>query len=135
MNALVKRILALAMLTALVACAGAEQKPDEERTVEQILEQKNLRIVEEVDKLINFNIRGWQYVNRQNVVLEDGPSKNYLVELNTPCPNLEFAQVIAFTSFGRIVNRSDFIVVTDAPGRVQRCMIRTFYNLEKIPRR
>ena len=45
---------------------------------------------------------------------------------------LEFAQAIGFTSFGRIVGKNEFIVVTDAPGRVERCSILKLFELEKI---
>ena len=62
----------------------------------------------------------------------DGPSRHYLVELNAPCYNLQFAQRIAFTSFGRTLRNTDFIAVTDGPGTVERCFMKTFYTLEKI---
>ena len=83
-----------------------------------------------MNQLVNFNIRGFLYVNRENVVLQDGP-RDYLVELGAPCPNLEFANTIAFTSTGRVVRAFDRILVRDAPGRVERCVIKAIYRLEK----
>ena len=122
----------LCVLGVLGACSGTGEAPEANKTVDEILAGKNLRIVEEIDKMVAFNVHGWLYVNRKNVVLRDGPSKYYLVELNTPCPNLEFAQAIGFTSFGRVVRKNEFIVVTDTPERVERCSILKLFELEKI---
>ena len=119
------------LLTAgLAACAGAP--PEEGKSVEQLLADMNLRVVEELKQLTNFNIRGYRYVNRQNVVLQEGVSRNYLVETRTPCPNLEFARTIAFTSTGRTVREFDKLLVRNAPGGVEYCVIKKLYRLEKI---
>jgi len=127
---LLKNALLLGLILSLSACAGSP--PEAEKTVDEILADKGLRIVEPVDKLVGFNIHGWQSVNNQNVVLVDGPSKNYLVELNMPCRNLDYAQTIAFTSFGRTVSRNDKLIVTDGPGHAEHCFMKAFYRLEKI---
>jgi hypothetical protein len=115
-----------------VACSGVGKSPEEGKTVDQLLAEKSLRIVEEQKTLIAFDIHSWIYINRQNVVLRDGPSRHYLVELNAPCYNLQFAQRIAFTSFGRTLRNTDLFVVTDSPGNVERCYMKKFYILEKI---
>ena len=122
----------LLFLSILSGCSGTGEAPEANKSVEEILAEKNLQIVEEIDKVVAFNVNGWLYVNRRNVVLRDGPSRYYLVELNSSCPNLEFAQTIGFTSFGRVVRKLEFIVVTDAPGRVERCSILKMFELEKI---
>ena len=119
------------LLAVLSACFGTGEAPEADKSVDEILAGKNLRIVEEIKQLVGFNIHGWFYVNRKNVVLRDGPSKYYLVELNAPCRNLEFAQEIGFTSFGRVVRKNEFIVVSDAPGGAERCSIRKLFKLEK----
>lgn len=124
-----KTMLVAGLVLTLTACAGTA--PKTEKSVDEILTEKNLEIVEEVDKLINFNIHGWEYVNTRNVVLIDGPSKKYLVELNTPCRNLDYAQRIAFTSFGRVVSKNDKLIVTDGPGHVENCFMKAFYLLKK----
>lgn len=123
--------LSLAAFTlSLTACSGAQ--PGAEKTVDEILAEKNLAVVEELDRLTAFNINSWQYVNEQNVILVEGVSRRYLVELRPRCPELQWAQRIGFTSFGRIVQKnSDQILVTNGAGRVDRCTIRTFYSLEK----
>lgn len=135
MNRRVNMVSVAFLAMVLAACSGLGEPQESGKTVDELLAESNLRITEEANHLVNFNIRGWQYVNRQNVVLEDGPRTRYLVELTSTCPNLQFAQRIGFTSYGRMVRKSDYIVVTDAPGRIERCMIRTFYKLEEIPER
>ena len=116
----------------VVACSGTGKPPEEGKSVDELLAEKNLRVVEETNTLVAFNIHSWIYINRENVVLRDGPSRHYLVELNAPCYNLRFAQRIAFTSFGRTLQKSDFIAVVDGPGNLERCFMKNFYTLEKI---
>lgn len=130
MNSFLKTTVSIAIAFSLSACAGTA--PEAKKSVDEILAEKNLRIAEPVKQLINFNIRGWQYVNLQNVVLQDGPSKIYLVELNAPCRNLDYAQEIAFTSFGRVISKNEKLIVTDGPGHAQNCFMKAFYLLEKI---
>jgi hypothetical protein len=125
-----KRLALAALASFMAGCAGSP--PEEGKSVEDLLAEKNLRIVEELNQLVNFNIRGYQYVNRQNVVLQEGVSRNYLVETRAPCPNLEFARTIAFTSTGRVVREYDKLLVRDGPGRVEYCVIKAIYRLEKI---
>lgn len=130
MKPFLKAVLSIALAISLSSCAGTD--PKAEKTVDEILAEKSLKIVEQVDKLINFNIHGWEYVNTRNVVLIDGPSKKYLVELNVPCRNLDYAQAIAFTSFGRVVSKNEKLIVTDGPGHAESCFMKAFYRLEKI---
>ena len=130
MNRFKGYVTSLLLAAGLAACAGAP--PEEGKSVEQLLAEKNLRIVEELNQLVNFNIRGYQYVNRQHVVLQEGVSRNYLVETRAPCPNLEFARTIAFTSTGRVVREYDKLLVRDGPQRLEYCVIKALYRLEKM---
>jgi hypothetical protein len=127
------RILPILSACLLVAaCSGTGSPPEEGKSVEELLAEKDLRIVEQMNTLVAFNIHSWLYVNQRNVVLRDGPSKHYLVELNLPCQNLRFAREIAFTSFGRTLRNTDYLIVTDAPGNLERCFMKNFYRLEKM---
>ena len=127
-----KILASLSACIFVVACSGTGKPPEEGKSLEELLAEKNLRIVEEKDQLLAFTISSWMYINRENVVLSDVPSRNYLVTLNAPCYNLQFAQRIAFTSFARTLRNSDFIVVTDGPGNVERCYMKKFYILERM---
>ena len=130
MNRFKGYVTSLLLAAGLAACAGAP--PEEGKSVEQLLAEKNLRIVEELNQLVNFNIRGYQYVNRQHVVLQEGVSRNYRVETRAPCPNLEFARTIAFTSTGRVVREYDKLLVRDGPQGFEYCVIKARDGLEKI---
>ena len=118
MNSVIRTLVIALGATALAACAV--KAPEEGKTVDELLAEKDLRIVEEIRQLTAFNIHSWIYIDRQNVVLRDGPSKHYLVALNRPCDNLRFARNVAFTSFGRTLRTSDYLIVTDAPGNPER---------------
>ena len=131
MRQIYRSIAILLLFASLAACSATGEAPETGKSVEELLAEKNLRIVEELKQLVNFNIRGYQYVNRQNVVLQEGVSRNYLVETRSPCPNLEFARTIAFTSTGRVVREFDKLLVRNAPDRVEYCVIKAIYRLEK----
>ena len=130
MKQILRTVLVALSVILLSACAG--KAPEEGKSVDELLAEKDLRIVEELRQLTAFNIHSWIYIDQQNVVLRDGPNRHYLIELNTPCQNLRFAQNIAFTSFGRTLRNTDYIAVTDGPGNIERCFMKSFYRLEKI---
>ena len=130
MNPIFRTLLIATGAMMLAACAG--RAPEEGKSVDELLAEKNLRNVEELRQLTAFNIHSWLYIDLQNVVLRDGPNRHYLIALNNPCQNLRFARDIAFTSFGRTLRNTDYIAVTDAPGNIERCFMKKFYRLEII---
>ena len=131
MKQLIDAILAALFVFGLSACAGSGA-PTETANPEQILAEKGFTRGKEINQLMNFQIRGWQYVDRQNVILEDGPSRRYLVTLAAPCHPLQNAYSIAFTSKVNTVTRNDRLLVRQAPGHPMTCYIDRLYELEKL---
>ena len=64
-----KIVAALSACLVIVSCSGTGTAPEEGKTVDELLAEKNLRKVEELNTLIAFDIHSWIYINRENVVL------------------------------------------------------------------
>ena len=114
---------------ALMACAGAQQEP---LTLEQKLAEKNYQLGEPVEKIYDYRLDGWNYLDREHVIMHTGPSGHYLVSLRNPCVNLLGAEVIAFTTTVGHLTRYDKLLVKDTTRVLERCYIESLHKLEKI---
>lgn len=122
----------IAMIAALFAGACATT-PHEEQSLEQKLADKNYEIHEEIDRIRDYRINGWNYVDDYNVVFQSGPSDHYLLTFNQRCINLRSAHTIAFTQTVGRVTRFDEVLVRDRTGLpAEKCMIDRIYRLEKL---
>ena len=133
MNSIMKSVLALLFFAALTVCSAT--RAGEQKPVEEILAERNQKIVEELRYPIAPNVHGWQNVNNRNVVLEDVQSKLYLVELNKSCHVLESATSITLGRPGRRIYKNDSIIVSGEEGRrgtrgTGYCQIKAIYRLE-----
>jgi hypothetical protein len=130
MNPIMRSVLVLLIFAALTVYSAT--RAGEQKSVEEILANSNLIIVEEVKFLPGPYVRGWQKVNKQNVVLEVVQSKLYLVELNKPCDIFESATNVTLGTGGRTVYKNDSIIVRPGKGRrnIGFCQIKAIYRLE-----
>jgi hypothetical protein len=119
-------ILSLVMLT---ACAG---NSGQLVPVDQQLEEKGYRLGAPVNRIQNFRLNSWFYVDRQHVILLSGPSSYYLVSLRVQCSGLSGAANVSFsTTIGGLMP-SDSLVVQGSGGMVERCDIDSLHELERI---
>jgi len=85
-------------------------------------------------RVTQFRFQGWQPLNERFLILRSNQRQSYLIELNTFCSELPFAQAIVVdqsTSLS-LVAKFDAIKV---PGQIaQRCAIKHIYELDKVQR-
>lgn len=117
--------LFLSALLVLVACANSP------RTTEQILSDRGFQLGETVDRIKDYRISGWNYVDERHVIFNAGPSRNYLITLKIDCRDLSGAEYIGFTSTTSDVTKFDKLVVGTAIGP-RNCPIDTLTKLEKV---
>lgn len=68
----------------------------------------------------------WEPVNRSQVAVWTRPDEGYLLNVDEPCPGLEFADFIALTSqSNRVQSRFDSVLFED-----QKCRIREIRPLD-----
>lgn len=124
-----KWLLALMAACALAACAASAEKP---RTLDELLAERNYRLGEEVDRIYDYRIDGWNYLDREHLILRDGVRRNYLVTLVRPCNGLQSSEVIAHTSTISALTRHDRFMVREAGNFVDQCHIKALHRLETV---
>jgi len=124
------RLFALIVFTVgLVSCAGT---PESRPTLEQKLAEKNYRLGEPVERIQQWRLDSWAYLDRQHVIMQTAPSTYYLVSLRDTCHGLDSAEDIAFTTTANQLTNFDKLLVRSSGGLVDRCYIIALHKLEKI---
>lgn len=140
MNTIIKYVLALPCYAATtvwsVASAG------EQKSVEDILAERNQEVVKKLFEISAPKIHGWQNIDLQHVALEYGDSSLYLVELNKPCPIMDSATSITLGHLGKTILKGDSITIwgEGGPGikqgkRIGNCQIEAIYRLESTDKK
>ncbi|WP_028008294.1 DUF6491 family protein [Solimonas flava] len=117
----------------LGACAATPpgQKP---KTLEQKLDDKGYELGKPVDRIVNWTINGWGYIDDEHVVFSAGVSRDYLVTLLGPCNDLSSATTIGFTAMGSEVTRFDKLITRNM-GFSQQCPIRELHELKRLKKK
>ncbi|MGD8580502.1 MAG: DUF6491 family protein, partial [Lysobacterales bacterium] len=74
--------LTVGLALAAASCATMQQAP---RTLDETLKDKGYTIGEPVDRIHDYTINGWNYVDRENLILLDGANRHYLVTFRNQC--------------------------------------------------
>ncbi len=110
----------------LVSCTTI---PSNEDKVATTLEKMELEKGDTKDRILNYSIRSWKYVDRKHIILEARRKEYYLVTLRTPCTGLSSAMDIGFTSFGSSLNKFEKIIVKNTTGPNESCSIKEITQL------
>lgn len=127
--------LNLLLMAALLLAACSQQALDDESLpLEERLAMLGLRQGEPVKSVWQVDIDGWQYLDKRHMVLGTGPGRTYLVEFSYPCRNLNFSNLITYSTTVGSLTTLDKIVSTDSSGIAEYCLIGEIYRLEKLPK-
>lgn len=119
--------LGLMVLLSLTACATGNAN----LSLEEKLAKREYSQGKEVDEVSNYRVDGWNYLDEKHVILNAGPSRNYLISLTIRCTDLRSAEAIGFTSTNTRLTRFDKIVVGTETGE-RSCSIDRIYQLDKM---
>jgi len=116
-----------AVVLALPACASGGT-PDSDRLA---LYQAHAMPPVESFRYLN-RIDGWTPLGDTAVAIWTHPNEAYLLEVDTPCPDLEFAQAIGLTSnSGTVYSRFDKVIPrAGGSTRTMPCPIRQIRPLD-----
>lgn len=128
MRVLMKWLIASLLTAALLGCATTGESP---LTVYQQLDERDLRIAEPVERIYNYRISGWNYLDPEHLILLDGVNRKYLVTLVRPCYGLQTNEVIAHTTTVSTLTTFDKFLVRDVGNIVDQCYIESLHRLEK----
>lgn len=129
-----------AVITAgvLAGCASTAANDGKARGIAAF--KDDTRLGAEVDKIcFNRNIDGFSNAARDTVVLDAGPSKDYIVQVKGVCSTLRHAQSIAIDSSMSCVTRGDYLLVSDSAFSLDspagmgpdRCVIDKIHKWDK----
>ncbi len=123
----------LVAMLALVATACASTPPDAEPLAVR-LSDMGYEMLGPVERVNEYRIDGWQYVDDYHTIFEAGRSEYYLLSFNQRCTGLRSAFTIGFTDRVGRLSRFDSVLVRDrAGGMVERCTINVIHRLKKVP--
>ncbi|MFT4047957.1 MAG: DUF6491 family protein [Solimonas sp.] len=122
--------MAAAVVGLLAACASSPpaQKP---KTLDDRLADRGYKLGGDVQTIMNWNVDGWAYVDDGHVVFNAGPSRDYLLTVDTTCTGLRSANAIAFTSTVDAITKFDKLIVRNN-GFSDQCQIRELHELKRI---
>lgn len=122
-----------AVLAALLLAAGCAAGPaaPPEKTLDEKLAEHGYRQDDKVDRILRWNVDGWSRIDDEHVVFSAGPSRDYLVTLQSPCRGLLSATAIGFTSTLEAITPLDKLVVRDS-GFTDQCPITELHALKRV---
>lgn len=121
-------IMIATLLAGACATSQHEKKPLEEKLADQ-----NFTLGEQIDRIQDYRIDGWYYLDDYNVVFRGGPSAYYLLSFNQRCVNLRGAHTIGFsTTAGRVTRFDQLLVRADGSGLPpEKCLIQSIHRVNK----
>ncbi len=122
------QLVATLILSGVAATASAG---DNDKTLQEKLAKQKYQQGEAVEYINNYELDGWNYIDRTHIVIHTGPSRDYLVTVMMPCNDLPSAENIAFTTTTGKLTRFDKLMVRGAGGIVQHCPITQINALTK----
>ena len=110
------------------ACAG---QPPESVPLDERLAKHGYSLGEQVKRITDYRINGWNSMDRFSVIMNVGASKNYLITVRSPCDGLRSAEHLAFsTTIGDLTDK-DKLVVRGSGRYLENCYIDTIHKLSK----
>jgi hypothetical protein len=88
---------------------------------------------ETIDRVENYRVDGWNYLDDKHIMIYAGPSKRFLITTMVNCPDLSSVEHIGFTSTVNTLTKFDKLIVRGAGGIVLNCAITEIKTLQKVP--
>lgn len=125
--------LVIGLAALLAACATPPQGP-KPLNLDQQLAERHYLMGPSVDRIRNYQLSGWNYVDNYHVIMRAGVRDQYLITLRSYCPDLSSATSIAFTTTVGSLTTADALLVRGPGSILDRCQIRYINRLERVER-
>ncbi len=120
-------ILIVFLAAGLAACAAAApEKPA--LTRDEQLANLGYRPGEQIDRLSQYRISDWNYLDNKHFLFSSGPTHAYLISLKSPCTELRSVENIAFRTRTESLTPFDDIIVPTS-GVPRYCAIESIQKL------
>jgi len=126
-------IMTLFFILLTSSCSNIDNKAIKKIPVYEnyISEQK----LESIDRITSFSFQGWRSLNNFHFILSTSPSRRYLIQLNSYCADLQFANAIIINNNGNSLHtKFDSIhVVKGLSGKRAgiKCIIKSIYKISR----
>lgn len=117
---------------ALALLLSATVSADADDALQAHLTKLGYRQADTVEKVQNYRVDGWNYIDSKHIVIYAGPGQRYLIGTMGDCSDLSSAENIGFTSTVNYLTKFDKLIVRGAGGFKRNCPISEIYRLESI---
>ena len=132
MNLLPHRIAKAAALAAVgLSLFGCATEPANPNAWAEQLQAKGLKLGASLDSIPHFDIKGFDPLDKQHVLLHAGYERRVLATVDIGCLSLPYAHRIAYTSSAGSLTRFDKLLIT-GHGLRKSCRIESLQAVEKI---
>ncbi|WP_372872896.1 DUF6491 family protein [Shewanella sp.] len=129
MKSVFQSITVVCLSVLLLACSSNRLSRDEwELKVNESISQWQLQSVKKVN---TFRLDSWASLGEKHLILRTSPGKPYLVELDSRCPSLGFAQALMLDQSLSSSLQAGFDSVFTAREPQFKCRIKTIYPLTR----
>ena len=125
---------AFVITSILLSACSSTGEPRPALTPEQAAAKKGYEIVKPVKQVRDYTLDGWNYIDKQNLLMHSTPSKKYLLTFKRRCHDLNNQEHITFeTRTGVLMAGLDAIKVPSRNSSIAvPCYIENIYLLKKI---
>ena len=119
---------------ALTACSQNPTSPqaDSEATVAEKLADMKLEKSSTMERIPNFQIDSWKYIDHYHIIIETHPKESYLIAFQTYCDGISNTLKIGYTSKTGSLDRFEKIIVEQPLGRMEECYIQDIVKLKSL---
>lgn len=110
------------VLSLLVACANEPSQNED-------LNKYVFDNLQEVKKVNNWRIDGWNVIDNQSLIIHTSPTTSYLLILSRPDHNIKFSEAVLVSSTAGSV-QSGFDTVSTPRGGTMKTPIKRIYKLQ-----
>lgn len=126
------KFFVVACIALLASACSQTPTVSGDETIDSFLAQEELTPALPTERIVNFTIDSWKYIDPYNIMIKTKRKENYLVSLGTNCQRLENNIAIGTTSTGGALTKFDKIIYDDHALGPQDCLIRNIVKLEPI---
>jgi len=127
-----RRWLILSRAVLLTAASAGNVLAADEAPLQERLTKLGYAQGEAVEKVQNYRVDGWNYLDDKHIMIYAGPSTRYLISTMTSCSDLSSAERIGFSSTANSLTKFDKIVVRGVGGIIRNCPIDAIYRLDSL---
>ncbi|MDQ7048984.1 MAG: DUF6491 family protein [Enterobacterales bacterium] len=121
-----KTIFLLLSVLLMTSCSSLDTRKQTPIYQQYIADNK----LEALQKITTFRFHGWRSLNNYFLIVSTSMAKPYLIELNSYCLDLRFANAIVINNSGSIL-QTKFDSVSAANYPNQKCYIKSIYKVTK----